>query len=905
MNGLLLVCLSLIVSVVSPIGSFSDPVAQRAFHNATPTYSGSYHIEGWGNETQSDSHLPAVLEEFIVDTSITYVGALGRQESPSVAFDGTNYLVVWEDTRIGPSYDIWGARVSPSGTVLDPSGISISTAAEYHGLPSVTFDGVNYFVVWTDCRDNACHIYGARVSPAGSVLDPSGIAISPALQWPEYASVAFDGNNYLVVWHDYSSGPDHDIWGARVDASGTVLDTSGIAISKAGGRQSLPSVAFDGSNYLVVWMDSRDDTSDVYGARVSPSGSLLDSFGIPIYAGADWQGIPCVAFDGINYLVVWTDFRNDTLCDIYGTRVSPAGSVLDSLAIAISTAPYLQVSRAVAFDGDNYLVVWGDSRDASPKADIYGARVDTSGAVLEPEGIAICTAPDWQGSPSVALDGTNYFVVWEDYRMVGICDIYGARVSPSGGVLDSLGVLLSTAANKQATASAAFDGTNYLVVWQDYRTDTSNIYGVRLSQLGVPLDSSSLPIGTGAFYQASPSLAYGNIDYLVVWEDSRSGFDAEVYGARVSQSGVVIDSLGFVIATGPYPQESPCVAFDGNNFLVVWDGYHSGTGYDVYGARISASGVVLDTLGIPIASGPDKEDSPCIAFDGTNYLVAWRVYAGFDSDIYGARISPSGTVLDPSGILISAAYEFQLFPSIAFGGSNYLVVWAQDTGSRSDICGVRVSPSGSVLDSFDIGICRAAYSQQRPTVAFDQSNYRVVWQDCRSNSHGDIYGTRVDTSGTVLDPLGIELIDEPYWRLSPRICGGPGGQALIVHHGFAGQPYNTCRVLGALYREVGVEEEPFSESHVSTFRLGQNFPNPFSNATAISYRIPKSRVRLKVYDSSGRLVNTLVDEERPAGSHSVIWNGRDKSGLKVPSGIYFYRLQAGPSTTTNKMILLR
>jgi hypothetical protein len=71
-------------------------------------------------------------------------------------------------------------------------------------------------------------------------------------------------------------------------------------------------------------------------------------------------------------------------------------------------------------------VAWKDWRSGA--SDIYGARVSPSGTVLDPSGRAICTVAGSQYDPSVAYDGTNYGVVWGDYRSGG--DIYGATVNP-------------------------------------------------------------------------------------------------------------------------------------------------------------------------------------------------------------------------------------------------------------------------------------------------------------------------------------------------------------------------------------------------------------------------------------------------------------------------------------------
>jgi parallel beta-helix repeat protein len=89
--------------------------------------------------------------------------------------------------------------------------------------------------------------------------------------------------------------------------------------------------------------------------------------------------------------------------------------------------------------------------------------------------------------------------------------------------------------------------------------------------------------------------------------------------------------------------------------------------------------------------------------------------------------------------------------------------------------------------------------------------------------------------------------------------------------------------------------------------LSPNFPNPFNPATAIQFRVPSpgSRVRLSIYDLSGRLVRTLVDDERGAGEHTVVWRGLDDSGRQVGSGVYFYRLEVAGATLERKMVMLK
>ena len=100
--------------------------------------------------------------------------------------------------------------------------------------------------------------------------------------------------------------------------------------------------------------------------------------------------------------------------------------------------------------------------------------------------------------------------------------------------------------------------------------------------------------------------------------------------------------------------------------------------------------------------------------------------------------------------------------------------------------------------------------------------------------------------------------------------------------------------------------EGISTPSVKEFALLKNYPNPFNPQTTIAFRLPQAQyVKLTVVGVDGGLVATLVDGHVPAGPHSVTWTGRNDAGQPVASGAYFYRIDAGPWSRTNKMILLK
>jgi hypothetical protein len=87
----------------------------------------------------------------------------------------------------------------------------------------------------------------------------------------------------------------------------------------------------------------------------------------------------------------------------------------------------------------------------------------------------------------------------------------------------------------------------------------------------------------------------------------------------------------------------------------------------------------------------------------------------------------------------------------------------------------------------------------------------------------------------------------------------------------------------------------------TTYSISQNYPNPFNPTTKINYSVPKtSYVTVKVYDILGRVVATIVNENKPVGNYSVQFNAN-----RLTSGIYFYRMESGSFSQTKKLLLLK
>jgi hypothetical protein len=198
------------------------------------------------------------------------------------------------------------------------------------------------------------------------------------------------------------------------------------------------------NQYLVVWVDSRNSPTDIYGQRLKAFGRQQgNNFRISGPAATGKENYPTVAYNSVanQYLVTWYDWRRNSISpiDIFGQRLSASGARLGSnFRINGSAPPAYEGHPYVVHNSaaNQYLVVWQDSRNYSTRgSDIYGRRISTSGARLGIKfRISGSAATSNEYEPSVAYNSAanQYLVVWADGRNVGSRgdDIYGQRWSP-------------------------------------------------------------------------------------------------------------------------------------------------------------------------------------------------------------------------------------------------------------------------------------------------------------------------------------------------------------------------------------------------------------------------------------------------------------------------------------------
>jgi len=850
----------------------------------------------------------ASIPAFMVDSSIVSALPMTIQGPFDLAFDGTNYFLVWRGGEEG-RYDIYGCRVAPDGTVIDTARILIHSAYYPQGLPAVAFDGTNYLVVWHEMRSFNFDIYGTRVSKNGAVLDPDGIAVSTSANDQLDPDVAFDGTNYLVVWAD-KRGLTWDIYGSRVKTDGTVMDVGffakTIAVEQTADQFS-PVVSAGAGKFFVAWEDRRNgDSFDIYCTTMTSAGVIESFFGVAVSTADGDQYLPAVSFNGVNFFLTWTDERGGEE-DIYGARVSPSRTVLDAGGIPICESPGWQSwSANCAYDtsgtgADGFFVAWADHRTST--TDIYGARMSAAGAVVDSGGFAVAGLALGQYFPEVSFDGTNLMTMWADDRANSGWNVFARRFDQNASAVDGSAKVILSSVNDQGSPVVASDGAEYLVVWVDDRSGSGDIYAALLDTLGV-LQGPPFAVCANAAEQSQPTVAFGGGNYLVVWTDKRN-LDSDIYAARVSATGQLLDAEPIEVYSGSGWQRRPAVSSNGEVFLVVWEDDRTGF-CDLYGAMVSPGGTVTPSAGRFLVSGASNgQTGASIATDGDGFLVVWQDYrGGISLDVYGARIDSDGNLLDTGGIKIASGIGTEQLPAVTFGGSNYLVVWEDDRNDSWDIYGARVSKAGTLMDLHGVRMVRKDAFTRRPRVAFDGSDYVVMWTDFESGTK-DVYAVRFDSTVVQVDTAFVAISATGEAEVTPEMALNGTGQFLFCWAAYTDSAFRSTRVWAEIGRwnAFNLLSDRVPAGQVA---FGDSYPNPFSSGTAVSFNLKGScAVRASVFDVQGREVARIADRVFGPGSHVLLWDGSSRSGTKLASGVYFLRIEAGSERTFRKLMILR
>jgi hypothetical protein len=200
--------------------------------------------------------------------------------------------VSWQDFR-GTGPGIYAGRVSPTGATLDPNGIPVAINGEFKDPPQSAFGGGNYILIWTEFlpdQGTFNNLLAARVSRTGTVLDPTPIGVTTGggnqLQNGGAYGVMYLNPSFMIVYSNFAL-----IMRARVNpATGAVLD-SNVALTSVC-CSFMPRIALDGSNALVMYETKVGNDFQLRGTRITPTGTDLDATDFTVASGTG------ISFDG-------------------------------------------------------------------------------------------------------------------------------------------------------------------------------------------------------------------------------------------------------------------------------------------------------------------------------------------------------------------------------------------------------------------------------------------------------------------------------------------------------------------------------------------------------------------------------------------------------------------------------
>jgi len=377
----------------------------------------------------------------------------------------------------------------------------------------VRSDGTDYLVM---CNDTVMSVSAHAEFRSRSVLPSDQYHDNPALSWT--------GQMYLLAAR---------VRDGRQQIGVATLDRAGSAIGIVRKLEpdaevsNAPTMSTNGSDTLVAW-------TSLSTTMVTVRAMLFDATGTPhssvltIPAASNAQAHPVIATGGVYDLAVWEEATG-----VYATRVTSAGAPLDGRGILVYARKNAAQSigtlqpRAI-FDGTVYLVAWGSG-------DVTGQRIDPATGLMlgAPIPLAACA-----GSFDLGYDGKSPVI------FVAGCDpeLYAQHVDAIGAVGPRASIFPAGTPLRQPRA--AWNGHEWLVVWQEARGGGTNAYFGRLSGELIPLDVQPILDPGPPFYDDAPQVASDGRDFVVVL--SRSGSSRGVYLRHVHNDGSAGDATLFV-----------------------------------------------------------------------------------------------------------------------------------------------------------------------------------------------------------------------------------------------------------------------------------------------------------------------------------------------------------------------
>jgi len=314
------------------------------------------------------------------------VGGGEERGHPAVVYNAaaSEFLVVWEETFLNQDWDIHGARLTATGSLIG-NGFLIAARDNPERQPDVAYNSARneYLVVWKQVvgeGDSAMpDVSGQRLNATGQAVGADfPVTFSNAEESFPHLAYDRDSNQYLVVWQETGVGSDVNVRGQRVSWDGSWLGGV-LDIATNGWVQKDPAVAYASGprQFLVTWSEQpNSDHRDIVAQRYASSGAPAGGRIVVSSAANDYRDAPDVVFNARKnaWLVVWEYEIDQTDHDILSRYVDVNGSL--SSEYPISSALGIEAQPAVAAgSGDSSLIVW--QQETNGNEDIYASVLGT------------------------------------------------------------------------------------------------------------------------------------------------------------------------------------------------------------------------------------------------------------------------------------------------------------------------------------------------------------------------------------------------------------------------------------------------------------------------------------------------------------------------------------------------
>jgi len=324
-------------------------------------------------------------------------------DEASIVWNGNGYGIVWEDFR-NDKFEIFFARLDANGVKIgDDVRIPINTASSVN--PSIVWNGSGYGVSWqSDLGDNGnWDIYFAFLNINGAKVGDK-IKITNNIQ-SQNPSLVWNGNNYGVSWI-YDNG----IYFTLISANGTRISEN-IHVTSDEAQAHSPSLVWNDNGYGVSWWDSRDDTYEIYFARMDVAGIAIG--GEQKITNGNVAVKPSLVWNDDGYGLSWYDEPGqDIRSEIYFVRLDMNGVKIGEES-RITHDNSFSYSPSLVWNGNGYGVGWWDDRDGHNQ--IYFTTLDTNGEKTNSE--RRITRTDRNASqPFLTWNGESYGISWNDGR---------------------------------------------------------------------------------------------------------------------------------------------------------------------------------------------------------------------------------------------------------------------------------------------------------------------------------------------------------------------------------------------------------------------------------------------------------------------------------------------------------